>query len=201
MDPYTVASSAAAFGSQILGYFGQRETNATNRKIAREQMKFQERMSNTAHQRAVKDMQAAGLNPLLAAGASSSSPAGASTTVSNPYDKIDPAALISIQQLRANIGKTKAETFATEEQGKNLKEQNKLIAAQTAVQQWNAAKIEAELSGTTVQEAGVKLFGFDWKWKRTTYNKDVTPPAATASSKYDQVNQSIADFRHQIGLK
>ena len=68
----------------IFGYKGQKDTNVASAQQARQQMDFQERMSNTAVQRRMADLKKAGINPILAGTDGASSPSGAMGTVQDP---------------------------------------------------------------------------------------------------------------------
>lgn len=96
-----------------------------NQASAREQMDFQERMSNTAHVRQMDDLKKAGLNPLLSAKyGGASSPGGSSATrpMADQKDFISPAisSALTIQQNQADIALKNAQAANQQAQANRL---------------------------------------------------------------------------------
>ena len=131
-----------AIGSGIAGVLGAEEANDQRVASSRDQMAFQERMSNTAHQREVKDLAVAGLNPMLSAKLSgASSPAGSMPVVEN--------------------SSTSAETASTNAMNRALiAAQIKTAESQAALNSAQAAKVVEETQQVH-SESGLKAIDLE----------------------------------------
>jgi len=134
MGPLAIAGIGAASGMAggIIDYFGSQQANMANAREAQKNREWQERMSNTAHQRETADLEAAGLNRILSMGGpGASSPSGNVPNIVSQTEGISSSAkqmapmLAQLNQVRAATDKTQAETSL-------VPEQEKLIQAQTA---------------------------------------------------------------------
>jgi len=112
---------------------GQQKANEMNLKIARENRAFQERMSSTAYQRSATDLQAAGLNRILALGSPATTPSGS---------------LAIMQNEEAAMGEAIAEAPGSAMAIRTQRQQIKLAIAQTG----NVSQSEAT---SRAQELGI----------------------------------------------
>lgn len=139
-----ITSPIASLISGGLTAIGQERTNAAQASLARDQMDFQERMSSTAYQRATKDMQAAGLNPMLAyQQGGSSTPGGAMATLTNSLGAGVSTAQQSYQLgLQTDLQKSQIENIKADTAVKE--NDSKLRFAQTMTEILRPLLIEAQ---------------------------------------------------------
>lgn len=145
-----IAQAGSNMFTSAVNYALQTNTNALNYKMAKENRDWQEKMANTAVQRRADDLQAAGFNRLLAAGGEgASTPSGSVAHATAP--QITPLDILGIQQARANIAKTRAETAVADalknnyvQQNKNLGLQNSILESNDVVRGTEAIKAEQD---------------------------------------------------------
>jgi len=123
-----IGAGASLLGG-ILGNRSREEAaaaaNAASAESAARQMEFQREMSNTAYQRSVADLKAAGINPMLAAmKGGATTPGGSSYTAQMPqqFDVITPAveAYNRTQVSSAQSAQYEAQTGLTNTQVKQV---------------------------------------------------------------------------------
>lgn len=148
MPAWLAAAAPVAIGAGA-SLIGQERANRMNLRIAREQMRFQERMSGTAWQRAVEDMKLAGINPMLAFQQGGASSPGGQTA--RMEDVIGPAVSSAMHVMRmrkelklldAQTHRTRMDAYRSMAEGSLVNTENTILGA-------------GVLSGTQITPYGV----------------------------------------------
>lgn len=160
-----IAGLLGSIGSGLISSKGADDRNEQSIAMQREQLDWQERMSNTAHQREVADLEAAGLNPILSSRGGASTPSGVAppqleNALGTGVSSANQAriAQAQIEQVRSNTDLN--ESLAQKARAEAMTELRRpdLIGAQThsataSVNQmeWATRKVEAEIEFVKAQ--------------------------------------------------
>lgn len=169
MDPVSASMLAMAGGSLAGGIW----SNITNLAEGKRGRQFAERMSGTAYQRAVVDMRAAGINPMLAYMQGGASTPGAPTA--NVSDAIGPAVSSALQTKR-----TAAEVELLQNQARKIPFDNALTVqnTHTAFELAEMHKASAELARAQRREVEMRA--------------DIRAPGATLG-RWTQAGMDLAE--------
>lgn len=145
-------SSLASVGIGGPGLAGTYLTNQMQKREAEKQRVFQKQASDTAHQREVKDLRAAGLNPIISAGGSgASTPSGAQASLQDMGKSISSGIsnAIARRKMVADVRYTTAQAKSSEVEASMNEDMHRFYGSNSAVKR-------ATLAGMLGRKANVR---------------------------------------------
>lgn len=174
-----LASTAGALYTNKKNRDAQADANAINWEIARQNNATQIEMANTAHQREIRDLRAAGLNPILSAGGNGSSTPTLSAASMSPVHQDN--AFEGLANSAKGLGRYMSEQY--KQQVNNLRSQQGQIDASTAA-------LEADTAATRL----------DNQYKKELVDADLWEMDARRSEAHNAWMQSVIERQAMCDL-